>query len=89
MPTERPTEPWLRGPLAGVDPLLAPILFSFQQAREDLASFTDRLTTDQLWTRPYGFGSVGFHVRHIGGSVERLMTYKWKGGSFPKSKWLR
>lgn len=68
-------EPWMRGPIDGVDPLLAPVLYSFQQAREDLASFTDGLTTEQLWARPYGFGSAGFHIRHIGGSVDRLMTY--------------
>jgi uncharacterized damage-inducible protein DinB len=68
-------EPWMRGPIEGVDPLLAPVLYSFQQAREDLTSFTDGLTADQLWVKPYGFGSAGFHIRHIGGSVDRLMTY--------------
>jgi hypothetical protein len=26
-------EPWLRGPIPGVDPLVAPILYAFQQAR--------------------------------------------------------
>ena len=69
------TEPWLRGPLPGVHPLLAPILYSFQQAREDLARHTKLLTTEQIWDTPHGFGSVGFHLRHIAGSVDRLMTY--------------
>jgi uncharacterized damage-inducible protein DinB len=68
-------EPWLRGPLAGVDPLLAPLLYAFQQAREDLAHATEGLTPAQLWARPHGFGPTGFHIRHIAGSVERLMTY--------------
>ncbi|HJZ99693.1 MAG TPA: DinB family protein [Candidatus Solibacter sp.] len=68
-------EPWLRGPIAGVDPLVAPILYAFQQAREDLAKCTDGLTAEQLWTVPHGFGSVGFHVRHIAGSTDRLITY--------------
>jgi hypothetical protein len=68
-------EPWLRGPIPGVDPLLAPILYCFQQAREDLALHTEGLTTAQIWVRPHGFGPVGFHLRHIAGSVERLMTY--------------
>ena len=68
-------EAWMRGPLAGVDPLIAPILFSFQQAREDLAKHTDGLTPGQIWAAPYGFGSVGFHIRHIAGSTGRLMTY--------------
>jgi len=37
-------EPWLRGPISGVDPLIAPILYAFEQAREDLAVHTAALT---------------------------------------------
>jgi uncharacterized damage-inducible protein DinB len=68
-------EPWLRGPLEGVHPLLAPTLYGFQQAREDLAKFTEGLTTEQLWATPHGFGSAAFHILHIAGSTDRLMTY--------------
>jgi uncharacterized damage-inducible protein DinB len=68
-------EPWLRGPIHGLDPLLAPILYAFEQAREDLQKYTAPLSTAQIWATPHGFGSVGFHIRHIAGSVERLMTY--------------
>ncbi len=68
-------EPWLRGPLAGVHPLLAPVLHAFQQAREDIARHTEGLTTEQIWSTPHGFGSVGFHIRHIAGSTDRLITY--------------
>jgi uncharacterized damage-inducible protein DinB len=67
-------EPWLRG-LPGVSPLTAPILHAFQQAREDLAEYTEALTSEQIWATPYGLGSVGYHVRHIAGSTHRLMTY--------------
>ena len=35
-------EPWLRGPLAGVHPLVAPTLHAYAQAREDLARWTRR-----------------------------------------------
>jgi len=69
------TEPWLRGPIAGVHPLAAAILYTFQQAREDLAQYTAGLTPEQIWATPHGLGSVGFHLRHIAGSTERLMTY--------------
>src|SRR5690349_16264215 len=62
-------EPWLRGLIPGVDPRTAPILFAFQQAREDLLKYTTGLTAEQIWARPYGFGSVGFHLRHIAGST--------------------
>jgi hypothetical protein len=68
-------EPWLRGPIPGVHPLIAPILHAFQQVREDLRKFTEGLTPEQLWASPHGFGSVGFQIRHIAGSTERLMSY--------------
>jgi uncharacterized damage-inducible protein DinB len=68
-------EPWLRGPIPGVHPLIAPVLYAFQQAREDIAKFTEGLTAEQLWASPHGFGSAGFHIRHIAGSTARLMTY--------------
>jgi uncharacterized damage-inducible protein DinB len=44
-------------------------------AREDLARHTSGLTTEQIWLTPNGFGSVGFHLRHIAGATDRLMTY--------------
>jgi uncharacterized damage-inducible protein DinB len=68
-------EPWMRGPIPGVDPLVAPVLYAFQQAREDLARHTEGLTPEQLWASPHGFGSAGFHIRHIAGSTGRLMNY--------------
>ena len=68
-------EPWLRGPISGLDPLIAPILYAFQQAREDLAIHTAGLTAEQIWATPHGFGSAGFHIRHIAGSTDRLITY--------------
>jgi hypothetical protein len=68
-------EPWLRGPIPGLHPLIAPILYAFQQAREDLALHAAGLTIEQVWATPHGFGSLGFHIRHIAGSTDRLMTY--------------
>ncbi len=68
-------EPWLRGPLPGVNPFVAPLFYSFQQAREDLAQFTEGLSTEQLWARHADVNSVGRELRHIAGSVDRLTTY--------------
>src|SRR6185312_6248536 len=56
-------------------PLCAPVLYTFQQAREDLTRYTEPLTTEQLWARPFGLGPAGFHILHLAGSVERLMSY--------------
>jgi len=69
------TEPWLSGPLTGVSPFIAPLLFSFEQAREDLERFTEGLTTGQIWRQVGSINPVGREVRHIGGAVDRLLTY--------------
>lgn len=74
-PSETLPEPWLRGPKPGIHPLLAPIFYTFQHAREDLARYTEALTPEQIWATPHGFGSVAFHIRHIAGSTDRLITY--------------
>jgi uncharacterized damage-inducible protein DinB len=50
------------------------VLYSFDQAREDLDKHLPGLTTDQIW-REVGGASVGFHLKHIAGSVDRLTTY--------------
>jgi uncharacterized damage-inducible protein DinB len=77
-------EPWLRGAIDGVNPLTAPILFTFQQAREDLSRSTDGLTPERIWASPHGFAPVGFHLRHIAGSTGRLMTYLQGGTLTPE-----
>src|ERR1700733_1062432 len=68
-------EPWLRGPLEGVHPLVAPTLHAYAQAREDLAQWTGGLTDAEIWLHPHGLAPGGFHLRHIAGRVERLTTY--------------
>src|SRR5271165_6972064 len=74
-PPEASPEPWMRGPMANVHPLLAPMLFSFQQAREDLALHTQGLSPQQIWSAPPELAPLGFHLRHIAGSLDRLATY--------------
>jgi uncharacterized damage-inducible protein DinB len=68
-------EPWMRGPIEGVHPLLAPVLYSFQMAREDLEKFTAGLPPAEIWATPHGMTSMGFHLLHIAGSANRLTTY--------------
>lgn len=71
----REVEPWLRGQLTNVHPLVAPTLHAYAQAREDLALWTDGLSDAEIWSRPHDLAPVGFQLRHIAGSVERLTTY--------------
>ena len=73
MPEADP-EPWLRGPLPDVHPLIQPVLYSFGQVREDLAKYAAGLTAEQVWRRVAG-NSLGFHLKHLAGSVDRLTTY--------------
>lgn len=68
-------EAWLRGPLPDVDPYLMPAAHALVQAGEDLARAVDGLTAEELWARPGGAASVGFHLRHVPGSIDRLLTY--------------
>jgi uncharacterized damage-inducible protein DinB len=70
-----PTEAWLRGPVRGVDPYLMPAAHALVQCREELTAAVQGLTGEQLRARPGGAASVAFHLRHVAGSLERLLTY--------------
>lgn len=70
-----PEEPWLRGPIDGVPPHLMPVFHSFRMVREDLARYTDGLTTEDVWRRTGSLPPLGFHLHHIAHSVDRLVTY--------------
>jgi len=45
------------------------------QAMEDVRALTEDLDRQTLWTEPGGAASVGFHLRHMAGSLDRLLTY--------------
>jgi hypothetical protein len=68
-------EPWMRGAVDGVPPLLQPVAHSLIFVREELQRVLPSLTPAHLWARPSGAASIGFHVRHVIGSLDRLLTY--------------
>jgi uncharacterized damage-inducible protein DinB len=68
------TEAWLEGPIEGVDAYLMPVAQSLVQVGRDVGSLAD-LTVEALWARPGGAASVGFHLRHVAGVLDRLLTY--------------
>src|SRR5919106_1772100 len=68
-------EVWQRGPIAGYPDLLMPVAHSLMQVKEDLDALSATMSDERLWERPAGAASVGFHLRHLGGSTDRLMTY--------------
>ena len=68
-------EVWLRGPVEGVPAELLPAAHAFLQTLEDVEHAAAGLTQDQLWRTPGGAPSVGFHLLHLDGSTDRLLTY--------------
>jgi hypothetical protein len=69
------TEAWQRGPVPGFEPLLMPVVHALIQAREDLERLITSVPPEHVWSRPGGAASIGFHVRHAGGALDRLLTY--------------
>lgn len=69
------TEAWLRGPVNGVPPLLQPVAHALVQAGEDMERVVAQLDGARLWERPGGAASVGFHIKHCAGALDRLCTY--------------
>jgi uncharacterized damage-inducible protein DinB len=67
-------EPWLRGPVDGVPALLQPAAHALLQALEDVERAVSTLPPEQLWVEP-GAASVGFHLAHLAGATDRLLTY--------------
>jgi hypothetical protein len=72
-------EPWLSGTITGTHPVLAAVLYSFQHARQDLDQWTRGFSDEQIWRKVGDVAPVGFHIRHIAGSVDRLITYANNG----------
>src|SRR4051812_17909921 len=68
-------EVWLRGPLEGIDGILLPVAHALVQAREDIQRLALSVRSEHVWARPGGAASIGFHIQHLGGAVDRLFTY--------------
>ncbi|WP_266366057.1 DinB family protein [Tellurirhabdus rosea] len=68
-------EVWLRGPLPDMPALLQPAAHALLQAREELQTALADFPDPLLWERPAGVASVGFHLQHLTGVLDRLLTY--------------
>ncbi|MCM2256513.1 MAG: DinB family protein [Vicinamibacteria bacterium] len=68
-------EAWLRGPQPGVDPLLMPAAHAFVQVGEEVARLCAAHTADDLARQPGTAATAAFHLRHIAGATDRLLTY--------------
>lgn len=68
-------EAWLRGPVPGVAPELQPVAHALIQAGDDLAGILADLPEDRLWAAAGAAAPLGFHLLHLAGSLDRLLTY--------------
>jgi uncharacterized damage-inducible protein DinB len=68
-------EPWLRGPVPGVPPVLQPVAHALLHAVDDVRAVLDGFPDGRLWERPAGVAAVGFHLRHMAGVLDRMASY--------------
>ena len=68
-------EVWLRGAIPGIAPHLQPVAHSLLQSREETRRVLEGTTPEHLWHVHPNAASIGFHVLHAIGSLDRLFTY--------------
>ncbi|MEZ0541150.1 DinB family protein [Fibrella arboris] len=66
---------WLRGPIPNVPALLQPAAHALAQAHLDAQTALTDFPGTLLWERPARLASVGFHLQHIAGVQDRMLTY--------------
>lgn len=68
-------EAWLNGKLEGFAPVVMPAAHALVQAIVDLERFAADLSDEELLSRSSDSPPAAFHLRHIAGSIDRLLTY--------------
>lgn len=71
----RHPEAWLRGPIDVVPALLQPVAHALTQAVHEVTEVMHGFDDTRLWDKPFGSASVGFHLQHLAGVIDRLTTY--------------
>ncbi|SPE22026.1 conserved hypothetical protein [Candidatus Sulfotelmatomonas gaucii] len=69
------TEPWLRGTHTDIPAAGRAVLHALELALDDLRKWTAALTDSEVHSQPHGLPSITFLLRHIAGSVDRILTY--------------
>jgi len=68
-------EPWLRGTHTDLPAVTRGVLHALELAREDVHLWCGRLSDAQIQMKVLGLPSLAFQLRHIAGSLDRLLTY--------------
>ena len=66
---------WLRGPVEGIPALLQPAAHAILQTQLEIHKGLKDFPESLVWERPEGVASVGFHLQHIPGVLDRIYTY--------------
>ncbi len=75
MSTAPYTEPWLRGTHTDISPVARAVLHALELAADDAKRWTEGLSDLDIQKQPFGLMSVASQLRHIAGSIDRLLTY--------------
>lgn len=78
--------PWLRGPVEGVPTELQPVAHALIQTAEEVREFATDFPDELLWEPLEGLASVGFHLKHIRGVIDRLFTTAERGETTEEQK---
>lgn len=73
--TSASAEPWLRGTHTDVPAAGRAVLHALELALDDVRKWTAGLTEAEVHAQPLGLPSIAFLLRHIAGSVDRILTY--------------
>jgi uncharacterized damage-inducible protein DinB len=68
-------EPWLRATRTETPAVVRAVLHAIDLALENIEKATEELTVAQIDARPFGVASIGFHLRHLTGALDRSLTY--------------
>lgn len=68
-------EVWLRGPITGYAAELQPVVHAILQAQEEIHTLLTDFPSSLLWERPAGMASPAFHLQHIAGVIDRMVSY--------------
>src|SRR5215468_9999772 len=72
---DQKVEPWLRGTRDDLDALRRGVIHALELAAEDVTTWCKGLDDREMELRPMGLPPVGFHLRHVARSLDRLLTY--------------
>jgi uncharacterized damage-inducible protein DinB len=68
-------EYWLKGSVPEIPLLLQPVAHAILQVQKELKDVFIEFDEKKLWERPRNVASLGFHLNHLTGVLDRLFTY--------------